>query len=143
VARRMHASRPAMPASLVAVLVVVLAAAGCGSITVDPGVPGVPLVGTVTVTGQACPVPPEAGPVSRGTVVRVIDAEGAVVSSSALGPGETATDLAPGGCVFPFSVPGLPPEPARYTVAVGDDGRLTQQFTTEQVVNNIPVRFVV
>jgi len=131
-----------MPATLVAVLIVVLTVVGCGSITVDPGVPGVPLVGTVTVTGQACPVPPEAGPVSRGTVVRVIDSGGAVVSSSSLGPGETEADLAPGGCVFPFSVPGLPPEPGRYTVAVGEDGRLTQQFTTEQVVNNIPVRFV-
>lgn len=63
-----------------------LTAAGCGSITVGPGVPGVGL----------------RVPVQRG----------------------------------------LPREPGRYAVAVGDDGRLTQQFTTEQVRNNIPVRLV-
>jgi hypothetical protein len=129
-------------ATLVAVLVVGLTAAGCGIFTEDPGAPGLTVVGTVTVTGQPCPVP-QTSPVSSGTIVRVIDAGGAVVSSSPLGPGETATDRAPGGCVFPFSVSGLPTEPGTYTVAVGGDDRLAQQFTTQQVLNNIPVRFVV
>ncbi len=129
-------------ATLVAVLVVGLTAAGCGIFTEDPGAPGLTVVGTVTVTGQPCPVP-QTSPVSSGTIVRVIDAGGAVVSSSPLGPGETATDRAPGGCVLPFSVSGLPPEPGTYTVAVGGDDRLAQQFTTQQVLNNIPVRFVV
>ena len=88
-------------------------------------------------------MPPQRSTVGSGTVVRVFDAGGAVVSTSPLGPGETAADRAPGGCVFPFTVSGLPPDPGRYTITVGDDGRLTQQFTTQQVLNNIPVRFVV
>jgi hypothetical protein len=96
----------------------------------------------VTVTGLPCPVP-QTSPVSSGTIVRVVDAAGAVVSSAPLGPGGTATDRAPGGCVFPFSVSGLLTEPGSYTVVVSGDDRLAQQFTTRQVLNNIPVRFVV
>jgi hypothetical protein len=135
-------SRLSTLATLVAVLVVGLTVGGCGIVTEDAGAPGLTVVGTVTVTGRPCTVP-QTGPVSSGTIVRVVDAGGAVVSSSPLGPGETAADRAPGGCVFPFSVSGLPPDPATYTIAVGDDDRLAQQFTTQQVLNNIPVRFVV
>jgi hypothetical protein len=133
---------PSGLSTLVAVFVVGLTAAGCGIFTEDPGAPGLTVVGTVTVAGQQCPVP-QTSPISGGTVVRVIDSGGAVVESSPLGPGETATDRVPGGCVFPFSVSGLPPDPATYTIAVGDDNRLAQQFTTQQVLNNISVRFVV
>jgi hypothetical protein len=129
-------------ATLVAVLVVGLAAGGCGTFTTDPGAPGLTVVGTVTVTGRPCPEV-QGGPISRGTVVRVINSDGAVVSSSALGQGETAPDRAPGGCVPPFSVSGLPPEPGTYTVAIGDAGQPAQQFSTRQVLDNIPVRFVV
>ncbi|PVZ08300.1 hypothetical protein [Actinomycetospora cinnamomea] len=130
-----------LPALLVA-LVVALTGAGCGLLEDENGAPGLVVGGTVTVAGQPCPVP-ASGPVHSGTVVRVIDSWGALVSSAPLGPGRTDTDRAPAGCVLPFTVAGIPEDPDRYTVALGENSRWTQQVTTEQIRNNIPVLFVV
>lgn len=112
----------------------------------DPG-PELPqgtqkISGTVTVTDQSCPEnSPRPYPVSQGTAVAVLNAEGEIVAQSTLSAGESPPDPSLRQCVFPFVVEGVPEDSASYTVRIGDDSRLVEQFSPDELA--APIRFFV
>lgn len=126
---------------MVAVAVVMLVG-GCA----DPG-PEIPegmqrISGTVTVTDRPCAGnSSQPRPVNGGTPVVVEDAEGEIVARSTLSVGESPPDAGLRQCIFPFVVEGVPEGSTLYTVRIGADARLVEQFSPDELA--APIRFVV